>query len=196
MKFIGNLSSGNGEEPFVACVVGSKRVGGEGEGGGEGEKRQSLLPSLYRDPPPLFPSSPSPTRFVCIKKKPFYKKCRIGLWLVRSFLPSISCQSIPQKGAHKNSRGLFIEQKYVIKFYNARWRKCRELTLHQQKYRDTHTSLEKKEPARSFHARNTSQKKDNEKLVIICPPSPNPQLPLPREYPEFQTSTSSRFYPL
>ena len=69
MKFIGNLSSVNGEEPFVACVVGSKRVGGEGGGGGEGQKRQSLLPSLYRDPPPLFPSSPS---FV-LKKKLFTK---------------------------------------------------------------------------------------------------------------------------
>ena len=102
MKFIGNLSSGNGEEPFVACVVGSKRVGGEGGGGGEGEKRQSLLPSLYRDPPPLFPSSPSPTRFVCIKKKTFLQKVQ-DRSLIGSVLSTIYLLSVysPKGGAQK-----------------------------------------------------------------------------------------------
>ena len=139
-----------------------KKGRGRGRGRGWGTKTP-------KSPTLSLPWSSSPFPFlpiVCIKKKTFYKKCRIGLWLVLSFLPSISCQSIPQKGAHKNSRGLFIEQKYVITFYNARWRKYRELTLHQQKYRDTHTSLEKKEPARSFHSRNTSQKKRQRKVNV------------------------------
>ena len=171
------------ERRGTICSLRGRLKKGRGRGRVRGVREKNAKVSYPLSTVILLPFSlpphPLPDSFV-LKKKIFYKKCRIGLWLVRSFLPSISCQSIPQKGAHKNSRGLFIEQKYVITFYNARWRKYRELTLHQQKYRDTHTSLEKKEPARSFHARNTSQKKDNEKLVLICPPSPNPQLPGPK----------------
>ena len=81
--------------------------------------------------------------------------------------------------------GLFIERNYAVSFNNL-CKKYRETDLHfiNKINRDTHTLKRKnKQPALLSHAaRNTSRththihtKKNNEKLVLICPPSLHPQ---------------------
>ena len=84
----------------------------------------------------------------------------------------LTCQSIPHRRAHKNSRGLFIEQKYVITFYT--YVENIENLHCINKNTGIPAPVWKKRSQRDCFTREIlHKKKKNEKLVLICPPSPN-----------------------
>ena len=117
MKFIGKFIIS--ERRGTICNLRGRRKKGRGRGRGRGKGENSkvsypLSPILlpFSLPPYPLPDSTPATKarpfderhylgktlrrvlfsLVCIKKKKtLYKECRIGLWLVRSFLPFISC---------------------------------------------------------------------------------------------------------
>ena len=105
----------------------------------------------------------------------------------------LTCRSIPHRRAHKKAviptRGLFIERKYTVSFNNL-CGKYREPDLHCiNKKTGIPTLFQKKPPAIMLHApeilhtnthTHTHTKENNEKLVLICPPSLYPQPSGPR----------------
>ena len=102
----------------------------------------------------------------------------------------LTCRSIPHRRAHKKAviptRGLFIERKYTVSFNNL-CGKYREPDLHcVNKKTGIPTLFQKTPPTIMLHApeilhtnththTHTHTKENNEKLVLICPPSLYPQ---------------------
>ena len=98
----------------------------------------------------------------------------------------LTCRSIPHRRAHKKAviptRGLFIERKYTVSFNNL-CGKYREPDLHCiNKKTGIPTLFQKKTTGdnasrgqKYFTLTHTHTKENNEKLVLICPPSLYPQ---------------------
>ena len=125
MKFIGKfiISERRGAicSPRGRCKKGRGR--GEGKGG-----RERNAKVFYPFSPILLPFSLPPYPLLdlmnvitqikpCSDQFVFKKLFTKSAGSASEWFGPLTCQSIPHRRAHKNSRGLFIEQKYVITFY-------------------------------------------------------------------------------